>query len=80
MLGLVVGLKPIVRLWDLDLLGACPPRESFKGILAKNYANFEENTENSERLDRQARPGFEAGTFRLLVLSSTYPPLVGPMF
>ena len=34
-------------------------------------------TENSERLDRQARPGFEPGTSRLPVLSVTTPQLVG---
>ena len=34
-------------------------------------------TENSERLGRQARLGFEPGTSRLPVLSATIPPLVG---
>ena len=38
----------------------------------------EKNTENSERLSRQARPGFEPGTSRLPVLSVTTLPLVGP--
>ena len=34
--------------------------------------------ENSERLGRQARPGFEPGTSRLPVLSATAVTLVGP--
>ena len=34
--------------------------------------------ENSERLGRQAQPGFERGTSRLPVLSVTAVPLVGP--
>ena len=33
--------------------------------------------ENSERLGRQLRPGFEPGTSRLPVLSVTAVPLVG---
>ena len=37
----------------------------------------EKTTENSERLGRQARPGFEPGTFRLPVLNVTAMPLVG---
>ena len=39
----------------------------------------EKTTENSERIDRQARPGFEPGTCCLPVLSVTIPPLVGPI-
>ena len=35
--------------------------------------------ENSERLGRQARPGFEPGTSRLPVLKVTTVPLVGPL-
>ena len=35
--------------------------------------------ENSERLGRQARPGFEPGTSRLPVLSATTLPLVGQL-
>ena len=34
-------------------------------------------TENSKRLGRQVRSGFEPGTFRLLVLSVIAMPLVG---
>ena len=37
----------------------------------------ERTMENSERLGRQARPGFEPGTSRLSLLSVTTPPLVG---
>ena len=40
----------------------------------------EKTTENSERLGRQARPGFEPGTSRLPVLSVTAEPLVGPEY
>ena len=38
----------------------------------------EKTTDNSDRLGRQARPGFEPGTSRLPVLSVTTVPLVGP--
>ena len=38
---------------------------------------LDKTTENSERLDRQARPGFEPGTSRLPVLSVIAVPLVG---
>ena len=38
----------------------------------------EKTTENSERLGRQARPGFEPGNSRLPVLSVNAVPLVGP--
>ena len=37
----------------------------------------EKTTDNSERLGRQARPGFEPGTPVLPVLSVTIPPVVG---
>ena len=37
----------------------------------------EKTTENSERLGRQAWPGFEPSTSRLSVLSVTTSPLVG---
>ena len=47
----------------------------FKKILVS-----EKTTENSERLGRQVRPGFEPGTSRLPVLSVTAEPLVGSYF
>ena len=55
---------------------------AFRGGLSKgSYPVFtrvlEKTTENTERLGRQARPGFEPGITRLPVLSATTPPLVG---
>ena len=49
----------------------------FKGSYPVFTRVLEKTTENYERLDRQARPGFEPGTPRLLVLSATTLPLVG---
>ena len=40
---------------------------------------LEKTTENSERLGRQARSGFEFGTSRFPVLSVTTAPLVEPI-
>ena len=52
------------------------------GALSKgSYPVFtrvsEKTTKNSERIGRQARPGFEPVTSRLTVLSATTPQLVG---
>ena len=74
---LVVVLRPIISLgiqgygWD-----------ALRGSLSKGSQPVftrvsEKTTENSERLGRQARPGFVPGTSRLPVLSATTPPLVG---
>ena len=51
------------------------------GVFQRNPSPYlrefrRKTTENSERLGRQARPGFEPGTSRLPVLSVTTLPLV----
>ena len=59
-------------------IGGVPSVESLsKGSYPVFTQVSEKTTENSERLGRQARPGFEPGTSRLPVLSVTTPPLVG---
>ena len=64
-------------------LGPIGGMPSVGGLSKESYSVFtqvsEKTTENSERLGRQARPGFETGTSRLPVLSVTIPPLVRPM-
>ena len=51
------------------------------GLSKGSYTVFtrvsEKTMENSERLGRQARPGFEPGTSRLPVSSVTTLPLIG---
>ena len=71
---LVVSLSPIIRLWDLGLQVECPPWGSCKGSQPVFPRVSEKTTDNSERLGRQARPGFEPGTSRLPVLSVTAVP------
>ena len=75
MLNWIVGLRPIVFLWNLDykwraLLFLRDPRPYLREFKRKPR-------ENSERLGWQARPGFETWHLpRLPVLSITTPPLV----
>ena len=59
MVGLdwIVGIRPVVRMWDLDLEGEYPPWGSFKGSHLREF--WGETTENSKRLDRQARQGIQ---------------------
>ena len=45
----------------------CPPWGFFKGILTRIYASF---GEKFERLDCQAQPGIEPGTFHVPILNT----------
>ena len=65
-LWLVVGLSPIVRLWDLGLLVECPPWGSFEVILIRIYVSF---GINHGKL-RKPRLTSATGTSRLPVLSA----------
>ena len=66
-LGWLVGLRPIVHMWDLSLRG-----DAFRGGLSKVSSpvfkrTSEKTTETSEWLSRQVRSGIEAHTTRLTV-------------
>ena len=67
---LVGGLKPIVRMWNLNLRGKCPPWRIFLWDLKGSYLReFRRKiTENSKRLGRRAQPGNESGASRLPTL------------
>ena len=66
----VVGLSPIVCLWDQGLQLEYPPRRSFKGSYSEITRVSKKNTKNSVRIGRHVLPGIEPGTSLLLVLSS----------
>ena len=64
-LGSVVGIRPIVRMWDLGLRGSAL-REGLSKESNPVFTRVSENIpENSKRLGRQVRPRIEPGTFRL---------------
>ena len=69
-LGWVVGLRPIVRLWDLRQKGSAVRGGVFLRDTIPCLREFRRTTENSERLGRQAAQGIEPGTSRQPVLSA----------
>ena len=66
---LVVGIRPIVRMWewDLGLRGSALRGGLSKGSHPVLTRVSEKTKENSERLSRQAQPRIEPGTFHVSV-------------
>ena len=76
---MVAGIMADCLTRDLGLLAECSPW----GVFLRDPSPYVRElrrkiTENAEPLGRQARPWIEPGTSRLLVLSVTAVPLVGP--
>ena len=78
-LGGVVGFKTKCPHMGSGPTGGVP---SLGGLSKESLPVFtrvsERTMENSERLSRQSRPGFDPGTSHLPVLISTILPLVRP--
>ena len=76
--GWLVGYKANYSLVGPGPIGGMP---SVGGLSKRSLPVFtrvlEKTTEKSERLGRQMRPGFEPGTSRFPVLSTTTPPFGG---
>ena len=71
MLVMIMGLRPIIRLWDLVPLGGLPSMGDFLRDPSPYLHEFrKKTTENSERLGRQALSGIDPGTSHLPALSA----------